>query len=220
MTHNDYLADKAVTRYIRETLVHETGAQRRLREETAKHPQAVMQISPEQGAFLKFLVKAMGMRHTLEVGVFTGYSSLAVALALPAEGTVTACDVSEEFTAVARRYWSEAGVAHKVSLRIAPAADSLRALIHEGKTGTYDFAFIDADKPSYDTYYELALTLLRPGGVMMLDNMLYHGQVHDSQFHDASSNVLRELNLKIASDQRVASCLLPVTDGIQLVAKL
>ncbi len=220
MTHNDYLADKAVTRYIRETLVHETGAQRRLREETAKHPQAVMQISPEQGAFLKFLVKAMGMRHTLEVGVFTGYSSLAVALALPAEGTVTACDVSEEFTAVARRYWAEAGVAHKVSLRIAPAADSLRALIHEGKTGTYDFAFIDADKPSYDTYYELALTLLRPGGVMMLDNMLYHGQVHDSQFHDASSNALRELNLKIANDQRVASCLLPVTDGIQLVAKL
>ena len=179
-----------------------------------------MQISPEQGAFLKFLVKAMGMRHTLEVGVFTGYSSLAVALALPAEGTVTACDVSEEFTAVARRYWAEAGVAHKVSLRIAPAADSLRALIHEGKTGTYDFAFIDADKPAYDTYYELALTLLRPGGVMMLDNMLYHGQVHDSQFHDASSNALRELNLKIANDQRVASCLLPMTDGIQLVAKL
>ncbi len=220
MTHSDYLADKAVTQYIRETLVHETGAQRRLREETAKHPRAVMQISPEQGAFLKFLVKAMGMRHTLEVGVFTGYSSLAVALALPAEGTVTACDVSEEFTAVARRYWAEAGVAHKVSLRIAPAADSLRALIHEGKTGTYDFAFIDADKPAYDTYYELALTLLRPGGVMMLDNMLYHGQVHDSQFHDASSNALRELNLKIANDQRVASCLLPMTDGIQLVAKL
>jgi len=220
MTHKDYLADKSVTRYIRETLIHETDAQRRLRQETATHPQAVMQISPEQGAFLKFLVKATGMRHTLEVGVFTGYSSLAVALALPPEGTITACDVSEEFTAVARRYWAEAGVAHKVSLRIAPAADSLRALIHEGRTGTYDFAFIDADKPSYDAYYELALTLLRPGGVMMLDNMLYHGQVPDEQFQDISSTALRALNLKIARDSRVVGSLLPVTDGIQLVVKL
>ncbi len=220
MTHKDYLADKAITQYIRETLVSETDAQVRLRHETASHPQAVMQISPEQGALLRVLVKAMNMRHTLEVGVFTGYSSLAVALALPPEGTITACDVSEEYTATARRYWADADVAHKIDLRIAPAADSLRALIQEGRAATYDFAFIDADKPSYDTYYELALTLLRPGGLMMLDNMLYHGQVHDEQFQDASSTALRALNLKISRDARVAASLLPMTDGVQLVVKL
>ena len=220
MTHKHYLAGEAVTQYIRTTLVRETDVQRRLREETAAHPLAVMQISPEQGAFLHFLVKAFGVKRALEVGVFTGYSSLAVALAMPPEGRITACDVSEEYTAVARRYWKEAGVADRIDLRIAPAADSLRALIHEGASGTYDFAFIDANKPGYDEYYELALTLLRLGGVMMLDNMLYHGQVPDEAFQDESTRVLRDLNLKISRDARVAGCLLPFTDGVFLATKL
>ncbi len=220
MTEKQYLADEAVTGYIRENLVRETAEQRRLREETAVHPKAVMQISPEQGAFLQFLVKACAMRRTLEVGVFTGYSALTVALVLPPDGSITACDVSEEYTAVARRYWAEAGVAQKIDLRIAPAAETLSALLKEGRAGWYDFAFIDADKIAYDTYYEAVLPLLRPGGVVMLDNMLYHGQVPDSQDQDPNAVALRALNLKLAYDTRVWASLLPVTDGVMLAVKI
>ncbi|MDQ6676530.1 MAG: class I SAM-dependent methyltransferase [Acidobacteriota bacterium] len=214
-----YLAGEAITNYLQSLSVRETEQQRGLREETATYPNAIMQISPEQGRFLQVLVRAVDARRCLEVGVFTGYSALAVALALPGDGTITACDISEEYAAVGRRYWTEAGVAHKIDLRIAPAADTLEALLTEGRAGSYDFAFIDADKTGYDRYYELALSLLRPGGVMALDNMLYHGQVHDLQFQDENTVALRALNLKISRDPRVTSSLVPMADGIHLAVK-
>lgn len=220
MKNKHYLAGETITNYLQSISVRETEQQRQLREETASHPMAIMQISPEQGRFLQFLVRAANVRRALEVGVFTGYSALAVALALPEDGAITACDVSEEYTAVARRYWAQAGVAHKIDLRIAPAADTLEALLQEGRAGTYDFAFIDADKTGYDRYYELALVLLRPGGVMALDNMLYYGQVADMEFQDENTVALRALNLKIAGDCRVTSSLLPMADGIHLAVKV
>ncbi len=220
MTHKHYLAGETITNYIRENLVHETGEQRRLREETASHPKAIMQISPEQGAFLQFLVKACGVKRALEIGVFTGYSSLAMALALPHDGEITACDVSEEFTAVARRYWAAAGVEKKIDLRLAPAIETLGALLAEGRAGWYDFVFIDADKPSYDAYYEASLPLLRTGGVFMLDNMLYHGDVPDPQADNLNAKVLGELNRKIVNDPRVTASMVPMADGILLAVKL
>ena len=179
-----------------------------------------MQISEEQGAFLTFLVKACGVKRALEVGVFTGYSSLTVALALPPDGLLTACDVSEEYTSVARRYWRDGGVAHKIDLRIAPAIETLRSLLAEGRAGWYDFAFIDADKTSYDAYYEAALPLVRIGGILMLDNMLYHGTVPDLDNHEPNPTALRALNLKIAQDPRVAASMVPMTDGVLLAVKL
>ena len=220
MTYKTYLAPERFTRYIQDELIQETPEQRRLRDETALHPRAEMQISPEQGAFLQFLVRAMNVRRALEIGVFTGYSSLAVALAMPPDGTITACDVSDEYTAVARRYWAEAGVAQKIDLRIAPAIETLEALAREGRAGFYDFAFIDADKPAYDSYYEAVLPLLRTGGTMMLDNMLYHGQVPDETDPHPNAAALRALNKKVAHDPRVTASLLPMTDGILLAVKL
>lgn len=215
-----YLAGEAITEYVRSVSVQEIDAQRRLREETASHPRAIMQISPEQGRFFQLLVKLVQARRTLEIGVFTGYSSLAVALALPADGEITACDISEEYTAVARRYWKEAGVAAKIDLRLGSAVETLDELLAEGRAGTYDFAFIDADKTSYDGYYERCLKLVRTGGLIALDNMLYHGQVHDPNFQDADSLALRALNAKLSSDPRVIASLLPIADGISLALKL
>lgn len=215
-----YLAGEAITNYVRSVSTHETDAQRRLREETASHEKAIMQISPEQGRFFQLLIKLIQARHTIEIGVFTGYSSLAVALALPADGKVTACDISEEYTSVARRYWADAGVASKIDLRIAPALETLDALLRDGWKNYYDFAFIDADKASYDSYYERCLQLIRRGGVIALDNMLYHGQVHDESFQDADSVALRKMNAKLSTDSRVIVSLLPIADGITLAVKL
>ena len=215
-----YLAGEAIANYVRAVSVRENEWLRRLREETSLNPQAIMQITPEQGAFFQFLVKLIRARRTLEVGVFTGYSSLAVALALPEAGTITACDVSDEWTSVARRYWASAGVADKIDLRLGPAADTLEELVRSGRRDFYDFAFIDADKPSYDRYYELCLQLVRPGGLIALDNMLYHGQVPDETCQDANTVALRALNRKLAQDQRVMVSLLPVADGISLALKL
>lgn len=214
-----YLAGEEITRYVRGISVKENDVQRRLREETAAHPQAIMQISPEQGVFLQLLIRLTGARKTLEVGVFTGYSSLAVALALPPDGRVTACDISEEFTSVARRYWAEAGVSGAIDLRLGPAAETLEALLSQGGEGTYDFAFIDADKPAYDRYYELCLRLVRPGGLLVLDNMLYHGEVSDPACTGANPVALRALNAKLSEDPRVMFCLLPIADGISLAWK-
>lgn len=191
----------------------------RLRAETQELDEADMQIAPEQGPFMAMLVNMLGAKRTLEVGVFTGYSSTCVALALPDDGHITACDVSEEYTAIARRYWKEAGVEDRIDLRIGPAVDTLGALLDEGRAGTYDFAFIDADKPSYGTYYEHALQLVRRGGVIALDNMLRHGRVLNPDPDDAKTIAIAALNDRIAADDRVDVSIVPIADGVTLARK-
>ncbi len=219
MLNKHYLAGEQITNYVRALCVRETETQRRLREETASHEMAIMQISPDQGAFLQLLVKLTGARRALEIGVFTGYSSLAVALAMPPDGTITACDISEEYTSVARRYWAEAGVDGRIDLRIGPAAGTLEQLLQEGREGTYDFAFIDADKPAYERYYELCLRLVRPGALILLDNMLYHGEVPDITNTDENPAALRALNAKLSQDPRIDFYLLAIADGVALARK-
>jgi predicted O-methyltransferase YrrM len=216
----DYLYGAALSNYVRTWGVRELDAVRRLREETALQPQAAMQIAPEQGQFLQVLLGAIGARNTLEVGVFTGYSSTVTALALPPDGRVIACDLNEEFTSVARRYWKEAGVEHKIELRLGRAAETLRALLEEHRAETFDFAFIDADKTSYDLYYELALKLIRKGGLIALDNMLWHARVLDTHSQDADVLAIQALNQKIHNDPRVLAVLLPIADGMTLARKL
>jgi predicted O-methyltransferase YrrM len=219
LLNKHYLAGEAITQYIRRIAVHEDPILQRLREETASHPRAIMQIAPEQGQLFQTLVALTGTRNALEIGVFTGYSSLAVAFALPPDGRLTACDISEEYTSIARRYWAEAGVADKIDLHIAPAAETLEQLVKQGRTGFYDFAFIDADKTGYDSYYEFCLRLIRPGGLIVLDNMLYHGTVPGDEDHGADTTALRLLNKKIGTDGRVVASLLPIADGMMLVVK-
>ena len=167
--------DDRLIHYLRSVSVREPEVLQQRRAETAQHPMAVMQVSPEQGQFMALLVQLIGAKKTLEVGVFTGYSSLVVALALPADGKIIACDKSEEYTAMARRYWQAAGVSDKIDLRIAPATETLAELIDAGQSGTFDFAFIDADKTNYSHYYEKSLELLRPGGLIAIDNVLWGG---------------------------------------------
>ncbi len=199
--------------------LREPDVLRRLREETAAHPQAQMQIAPEQGQLMALLARLIGARRTLEVGVFTGYSSLAVALALPDDGRILACDVSEEYTAIARRYWREAGVEGKISLHLGPAVETLDEVLAQGGAGTFDFAFIDADKPSYAAYVERTLQLLRPGGLMLIDNVLWSGKVADPSVHDADVDAIRALNESLRDDQRIDLSLLPVADGLTLARK-
>ena len=213
------LVPHAVETYVGQTITRESPLQRRLREETARLPMAGMQIGADQGALLSLLVRAIGARRALEIGTFTGYSALCVATALPADGKLIACDVSEEWTGIARRYWTEAGVAARIDLRIKPALETLRELLREGDGGTFDFAFIDADKSSYDAYYEACLELMRPGGLIALDNMLWSGKVADPAENDADTAALRALNAKIRDDPRVESCLLTVGDGVMLARK-
>jgi len=178
-----------------------------------------MQISADQGAFLALLARTIGAQHALEIGTFTGYSALAVAAALPHDGKLICCDVNEEWTNIARRYWAEAGLAERVELRLGPAIDTLTTLLRTGSEGAFDFAFIDADKPAYDAYYEACLKLLRPGGVIALDNMLWSGSVADPHAHDADTDALRSLNAKIRDDQRVDACLVTIGDGVMLARK-
>lgn len=191
----------------------------RLREETAKLPQAGMQIGPDQAAFLALLVRAIGAKHCIEIGTFTGMSALVVASALPDDGKLVCCDISEEWTSIARRYWNEASVTGRIDLRLAPALDTLRDLAAHGGKGMYDFAFIDADKSGYDAYYEACLELLRPGGLVVLDNMLWSGRVADANIHDADTDAIRALNAKIHADQRVDATLLTLGDGVMLARK-
>ncbi|MBD1901747.1 class I SAM-dependent methyltransferase [Trichocoleus sp. DQ-A3] len=205
--------------YLLSSSLREPEILRRLREETANHAYARMQISPEQGQFMALLVQLMGAKKTLEVGVFTGYSSLCVALALPPDGKIIACDVSEEFTSVARRYWQEAGVADKIDLRIAPALETLDRLLAQGEAQTFDFAFIDADKSNYDGYYERSLQLVRPGGLIAIDNVLWSGRVADPQDRDNSTQNIRALNEKLHRDERVSISLVPIADGLTLAVK-
>ena len=216
----NYLAGDEIINYVRAVGVNEPDVLRRLREETARYPNAQMQITPEQGQLFQVLLGAIGARKTLEVGVFTGYSSTATALALPPDGQVVACDSSEEFTRVAQRYWKEAGVEGKIQLRLGPAAETLRALLNEGAAGTFDFAFIDADKASYDVYYESALVLVRRHGLIAFDNVLWRGSVLDGDTRDRDVVALRALNQKLHTDGRVASVLLPFGDGLTLALKL
>jgi predicted O-methyltransferase YrrM len=206
--------------YLLQVSLREPDVLRRLREETAAHPRANMQIAPEQGQFMAWLVRALGARRALEVGVFTGYSALAVALALPDEGHLTACDVSEEFTATARRYWDEAGVSQKITLRLAPAVETLDALLAEGSADQYDFAFIDADKDGYITYFERALALVRPGGLIAVDNVLRRGLVADPAARDAETLAIRAFNEHVRHDTRVELTLLPIADGLTLLRRV
>jgi predicted O-methyltransferase YrrM len=205
--------------YLQSVSLREPEILTQLRQETAQHPMAQMQIAPDQGQFMALLVQLIGAKKTLEVGVFTGYSSLVVALALPPEGKVVACDVSEEYTSIARRYWQQAGVADKIDLHIAPAQETLKSLLAEGQAGTFDFAFIDADKSNYEIYYELALELVRPGGLIIVDNVLWSGRVADPQVQDNRTKAIRSLNQKLHQDQRVTLSLVPIGDGLTLALK-
>jgi len=206
--------------YLLSVSLREPPLLKHLRAETAKYPMANMQIAPEQGQFMALLVQLLRAKKALEIGVFTGYSALCVALALPADGTLIACDVSEEWTSVARRYWQEAGVAHKIELRLAPALETLDKLLDDGHAGTFDFTFIDADKTGYDDYYERSLQLLRPGGLIVLDNMLRNGRVVDAPHCDEATLAIHKLNQKLHHDSRIALSLLPLADGLTIALKL
>lgn len=204
--------------YLQAVSLREPDILRRLRAETAPMELAQMQISPEQGQFMALLVRLMGARRYLEIGTFTGYSALAVALALPADGRVVACDVNREWTDIARRYWREAGVAERVELRLAPAVETLDALLRDG-AAPFDLAFIDADKKNYDSYYERALRLVRPGGVIAIDNVLWGGAVADPARDDDDTRAIDALNRKIHADSRVEISLLPIGDGLTLARR-
>jgi len=208
-----------VERYVGEVITKETPLQKRLRAETAKLPMSMMQIGPDQGVLLALLVRLIGAKRTLEIGTFTGYSALTVAQALPDGGKLIACDISEEWTGIARRYWREAGLDDRIELRLGPAAETLKALLQAGGAGSFDFAFIDADKSGYDSYYELCLQLIRPNGLIAIDNVLWSGAVLDPKKRDADTAALRALNLKIRDDARVDSALLTVGDGLMLARK-
>jgi predicted O-methyltransferase YrrM len=218
MSNRSLLPD-TIEAYVGEVIPSETPVRERLREETAALPNARMQIGPDQAAFLGLLIRLIGARRALEIGTFTGLSAMAIASALPEGGKLIACDVNEEWTRIARRYWEEAGLTAKIELRLAPALKTLAELKSQSGAGSFDFAFIDADKTAYDAYYEACLDLLKPGGLMALDNMLWDGAVADPSVQDPDTIALRALNLKIRDDARVDACLLTVGDGVQLVRK-
>jgi predicted O-methyltransferase YrrM len=213
------LLPDVVDDYIHRVATRESALQKRLRDETAKLPGAGMQIGADLGALLRLLVELTGARRTIEIGTFTGYSALAVAMALPPDGAIVCCDINEEWTRIARRYWREAGVAGKIDLRLAPALETLRNLQRDPGPGSFDFAFVDADKTGYDGYYEACLTLLRPGGLIAFDNMLWSGAVADPRQNDPDTVALRALNLKVRDDSRVTSCLVSIGDGVLLARK-
>ncbi len=205
--------------YLLEVSVREPPLLARLRAETAALPEAGMQIGPEQGQFMALLVRLTGAKRILEIGTFTGYSSLVMALALPDEGRILSCDVSEVWTAIARRYWHEAGVADKVTLRLAPAVDTVDELIAAGEADSWDMVFLDADKESYSGYYERALALLRPGGLLVADNTLWGGRVVDAGDRAASTEGIRAFNRLLAADPRIDLSLVPIGDGVTLALK-
>lgn len=205
--------------YMLAVSLREVPILRELRNETAELPTARMQISPEQGQFMAFLIEMLGARKTLDIGVYTGYSSLAVALALPVDGRIIACDISDEWTHIAQKYWQKAKVASKIQLRLAPALQTLDQLIAAGEEESFDFSFIDADKGNYLAYYEKSLTLVRRGGLILIDNTLWSGKVADLTVQDNATNAIRKFNEKIYYDQRVSLTLLPIGDGLTLARK-
>lgn len=218
MSRRTLTLDDTLLDYLHANSLREHPQQAALREATRTHKQAGMQISPEQGQLMGLLVRLIGARRTIEIGVFTGYSALSVALALPADGYLLACDISDEFTRVGRPYWERAGVAHKIDLVLAPALQTLDARIAAGEAGRYDFAFIDADKTGYDAYYERCLQLLRAGGLMAIDNVLWSGAVARPST-DADTVALQRLNEKLHHDERIDLALLPIGDGLTLARK-
>jgi len=219
MTVRTLSLDDDLYRYLLAVSLREHPEQAALREATGSHPDARMQIAPEQGQFMQLLVKLTGARRALEVGVFTGYSALSVALALPADGHLLACDHSEAFTAVARPFWERAGVAERIELVLGPALATLDARLAAGEAGTYDFAFIDADKTNYNGYFEACLRLLRPGGLIAIDNVLWSGRVAVPAT-DPDTLALQALNAKLHEDPRVDLSLVPIGDGLTLARKL
>ena len=206
--------------YLINVSVKEPSVLKDLREETLKLDEFQMQISPEQGSFLSFLVNLINAKHTLDIGVFTGYSSLIVALQLPQNGYVTACDTNEEWTEIAQKYWKEAKVEDKIDLHIAPAVETLEKLISNGNEGLYDFSFIDADKINYQHYFEQSLVLVRKGGVIAIDNVLWGGRVLDNSDTEPATRAIREFNSKLYKDDRVAISMIPIGDGLTLAQKL
>lgn len=210
--------DQSIQEYILSQTVHENSVQRALREETSRRSNAGMQIGPDQAQFMQLLAHTIDARRYLEIGVFTGYSSLAMALALPSDGRIVACDVSEEYTTVARRYWMQAGIAEKIDLRIAPALESLERLVAE-KSAPFDMAFIDADKENVAKYFEYCLRLVRSGGLILVDNVLWSGRVTNPSVNDADTCALRNVSVRAATDDRVEVSLVPICDGILIARK-
>jgi caffeoyl-CoA O-methyltransferase len=210
----------SIYQYLCSVSLREPAFLAELREVTRTLPRATMQLSPEEGQFLNLLIKLTGARKCLEVGVFTGYSSTCIALALPSEGRLVACDVNVEWTTIAREYWERAGVAHKIDLRLGPGIDFLDALLADGQAGTFDFAFIDADKSNYLNYYERALKLVRSGGLIGIDNTLWYGKPADPDVNDPDTEAIREVNRQVHADARVTMSLVPIGDGLTLALKL
>ncbi len=216
--HHEFITE-AIETYLREHSLREPPLLTELRAETAQLSGAGMQISPEQGQLMALLVRLIGARRCIEIGVFTGYSSLSVAMALPADGRLLACDVSKEWTDIARSYWRKADMEERIELRLGPALDTLDALIGDGEAGAFDFAFIDADKSSYPDYYERVLTLLRPGGLTAIDNTLWSGKVADAATTDTTARLLRAFNEQLVHDERIDLSVLPIGDGLTLARK-
>ena len=219
MKNKSIQLDDGLYTYLLSVSLREPEVLRQLREETSNHPYGGMQIAPEQGQFMALLVELIGAQRVLEIGVFTGYSSTCMALALPPGGRLMALDLSAEYTEIARRYWQLAGVADKIELRLGPALASLDRLIEDGAGDSFDLAFIDADKGHYDAYYERSLELLRPGGLLLIDNVLWGGKVADPSVKDDDTQAIRDLNRKIHTDEHVTAVLLPVADGLTLARK-
>jgi len=220
MAYHRSLLPQAVDDYLRTVIARESALLQRLRAETAKLPMGAMQIGADQGVLLAFLVRLIGARNAIEVGTFTGYSAIAVASALAPGGRLVCCDVSDEWTSIARRYWAEAGLSDRIELHLRPAQETLAELSRKHGPGTFDFAFIDADKTGYDTYYEACLSLLRPGGLIAIDNVLWSGSVADPSNQEKDTVALRALNVKIRDDRRVDACLVSLGDGVMLARKL
>ena len=219
MSNRTIAITESIYQYLCDHSLREDPILKDLRDHTYDMEERAMQIAPEQGQFMQMLVKLIGAKNTIEVGVFTGYSSLAIALALPEDGRIVACDVNPQYTSVAEKFWVSAGVRRKIDLRIGPAKDTLLGLINGGFTGTFDFAFIDADKINYDHYYELCLQLIRPGGLITVDNVLWGGAVSDDAINDVDTNAIRALNDKLHQDKRIDLSLVPVGDGLTLAMK-
>lgn len=219
MSRRTFFLPEPLYDYVISTSLRELPVQRRLREATATMPRAGIQSSPEQVQLLALVVRLMGATRCLEVGVFTGYSALGVALALPPNGSIVACDIDEAVTAVARRYWELAGVAERIDLRIAPALETLDALLAQGHANEFDFAYIDADKGNSDAYYERVLALVRPNGLIAIDNVLWDGKVADPAANDHNTAPVKALNAKIGRDERVDASMIPIGDGLTLVLK-
>lgn len=211
--------DPAIYDYILQSSLREPDALARLRQETAKLPRAIMQVSPDQGQFLRLLVQMVGAKRIIEIGTFTGYSSLSMALALPDDGELITCDISDEYTQVARRYWQETGVSDRIDLRLGPAAETLNAVLAEGGGELFDLAFIDADKENYQTYFEGCLNLMRTGGVIAIDNVLWDGRVLDSGNETVDTIAIRAFNADLKHDKRVTISMLAIADGLTLAVK-